>query len=167
MNCLGIDPGITGAVGLVNEHALLFVGDLPIHTVAVGTKTRSELDLAGLREMLMQLTLQGIDHVILEQVGTRPGEGRVSAFKFGYTTGAITGLVAGLQLPYTTIRPQQWQKLVGCGPSPDEARRRCTQLYPTAASHLTLKKHAGRADSLLLAHAGLLSLPQMQQAAAE
>jgi crossover junction endodeoxyribonuclease RuvC len=62
--------------------------------------------------------------VFIEQVAARPGEGTVSLLRFGSCTSAIIGLVAGLQRPYSFLLPQRWQRLAGCGPAPDEARRR-------------------------------------------
>jgi crossover junction endodeoxyribonuclease RuvC len=151
-------------MAIVDEHRVVRVVDLPIYQIRSGKKLRSELDLGGLRE---QLTSEAIDHVFIEQVSTRPGEGRVSAFRFGQTAGMIIAAVAVLRLPYSLITPQKWQRIAGCGPSPDEARRRCGQLYPDAAQYLTRKRDAGRADAILIARAGLRLLQAPQPMAAE
>ena len=50
---LGVDPGLTaGALSVVDAHHVVFVADLPVHQVAAGKKTRVELDLGTLRDML-------------------------------------------------------------------------------------------------------------------
>jgi crossover junction endodeoxyribonuclease RuvC len=149
---LGADPGTTGAIAIVSEAGFLATDDLPVHVIKTGRKTRRMLDLGALRTLL---TRQRIDHVVIEQVGTRPGEGRVSAFNFGYTAGAIVGLVAGLQLPYSLVTPQLWQRAAGCGPSPDAARQTAGRLYPAAVPYLTRKRDAGRADAILIARYGI------------
>jgi hypothetical protein len=77
-------------------------------------------------------------------------------------TGQIIGLVTGLLLPYTAIPPQRWQRLAGCGPAPDEARRRAGQLYPNAVRYLTRTRDAGRADAILIARSGLMTLRPAQ-----
>jgi hypothetical protein len=78
--------------------------------VRAGKRTRAELDLGTLRDMLAELD---VDHVFIELVAARPGQGTVSMFRFGFCTGAIIGLVAGLQRPYSLLLPQRWQKLAG------------------------------------------------------
>src|SRR3954453_20686469 len=120
-----IDVGLTGAVAIVDGQDVLFVDDMPVHQVASGKKLRAEVDLAALREMLCT---RPVDHVMLEQVAARPGQGTVSMFRFGYSAGAVAGIVAALQLPRAFLLPRAWQKAVGVGPSPDAARQRAAQL---------------------------------------
>jgi crossover junction endodeoxyribonuclease RuvC len=163
MNVLGIDVGISGALALLStRHGFLFVHDLPIHQLAVGKKFRSELDLASLRQLLLT---NPIDHVFIERVASRPGQGVASVFKFGFSAGGIHGLLVGLQLPVSYLQPQQWQRAVSVGPTPDAGRRRAGELYPAAAEYLIRKKDAGRADAILIAHAGLPLLRQPDAAA--
>jgi crossover junction endodeoxyribonuclease RuvC len=163
VNILAFDPGLSGALAIVDEHRVVFVDDLPVHQIRAGKKIRAELDIGGLREMLVA---QAIDHVFIEKVSARPGQGLTSMFRFGLATGQLIGLMAGLRLPYTTITPQRWQRLAGCGPAPDEARRRAGQLYPEAVPQLTRRRDSGRADAILLAHVGSKLLNQTQQVAA-
>jgi hypothetical protein len=102
--------------------------DLPIYQLPSRRRMRAELNLASLHELLCA---QAIDHGVIEQVAARPGQGTVSMFRFGYTAGAIAGLVAGLQLPYSFLLPKIWQKTSGTGPSPDQARKRALEHLPT------------------------------------
>jgi crossover junction endodeoxyribonuclease RuvC len=164
VNVAGADPGLGGALGIVNGTGFLHVYDFPVLMIPSGKKQRAELDLPGLRTLL---TEHAIDHVFIEQVAARPGQGVTSMFRFGTTYGMIIGAVATLQLPYTMITPQRWQRMAGCGPSPDEARRRAGQLYPDAVPYLIRKRDAGRADAILIARSGLMTLlpaqPQVAQ----
>ena len=105
-----------------------------------------------------------IDHIILEKVAARPNQGVSSMFRFGYCAGSIYGLIVGLQLPVSYLLPIQWQRAVGVGASPDAARQRAAQLYPLAAPQLTRKRDAGRADAILIAHAGLRLLSHSEAA---
>jgi crossover junction endodeoxyribonuclease RuvC len=163
MNVAGIDVGVTGALALINTHqGFLSVHDLPIHQLKVGKTLRHELDLASLRQLLLATP---IDHVVIEKVASRPGQGVSSVFKFGFSAGSIYGLVIGLQLPVSYLTPQQWQKTVRVGPTPDAGRRRAGELYPAAAEYLNLKKHSGRGDAILITHAGLMMLRQPAAAA--
>lgn len=146
----GIDPGLTGGIAVLCNGAVLHLGDLPVHSVQFGKTRRAELDLGGLRDMLVGYAP---DHVAIEAVHAMPKQGVTSMFRFGYVAGAITGIVAGLRLPYSLVTPQMWQRLVKCGPAPDMARQRAGQLYPDSVARLSRKRDAGRADALLIAHA--------------
>ena len=159
MNVAGIDPGLTGALAIIDEYRVVFVDDLPVHQIHAGKRTRAEIDLGGMRELLTSLTY---DHVFIEQVAARPGQGVTSMFRFGLTAGQIVGLVAGLRVPYSLVLPQRGQRIASCGPAPDEARRRAGQLYPDAVQYLTRKRDAGRADAILIARSGLMTLRPAQ-----
>jgi hypothetical protein len=87
---------------------------LPVHEIKTSKKLKRTPDLAGLRELL---TRQPIDHVVIEQVAARPGQGATSMFNLGFSAGAITSLVAGLQLPYSTVT-------LACGWRSSRSRRR-------------------------------------------
>jgi hypothetical protein len=148
---LAIDPGLSGAFALLGETVL--VDDLPVHLAQHGRggKTRAELDVHGFKNLL---TGQAIEHVLIERVTARPGQGVTSMFRFGEAAGTLYGLVIGLGLPVTFATPQQWQKYHHIGASPDAARQRAVQLYPAVAPMLTRKKDHNRADALLLAAYG-------------
>jgi hypothetical protein len=153
VNVVGIDVGVTGALALIStQHGFLSVHDLPVHQLQTGKRIRTELDLASLRQLLIS---NPIDHVVIERVASRPQQGVSSTFKFGFSAGSIYGLLVGLQLPTSYLLPQQWQRAVGVGPTPDAGRRRAGELHPAAAEYLIRKKDAGRADAILIAHAGL------------
>jgi len=160
----GIDVGLGGAVALLNGRGVVMIEDMPVFTVTSGKRRRQELDLGGLRRLL---TSHPIDHLAVELVASRPQQGVSSVFKFGTCYGAVLGMVSGLEIPYTLIPPQRWQRIVGCGPSPDEARRRVGQLYPDAVQYLTRKRDAGRADAILIARSGLMTLRPAQSQVAQ
>jgi crossover junction endodeoxyribonuclease RuvC len=162
MNVAGIDPGLTGALAIIHKDRVVFVDDLPVHQIRTGKRTRAELDLGGMRELLTSNTY---DHVFIEQVAARPGQGVTSMFRFGLAAGQVIGLVAGLRVPYSLVLPQRWQRVAGCGPAPDEARRRAGQLYPDAVPYLARKRDAGRADAILIARAGLYLMARQQDEA--
>jgi len=159
----GIDPGLSGGIAIIGEQGtVLLVDDLPVHQVIRGKAKKAELDVASLRALLLSHPL---NHIVIERVSARPRQGVASMFRFGYVSGAIYGLVIGLQLPVSFILPVQWQKVARCGPSPDEGRRRGAELYPAAAEKLSRKKDSGRADALLIAHVGAQMLLPSRQAA--
>lgn len=153
---LGCDPGIHGALAVLDSKTGQFnVYDIPVHTLRTTTgKTRSELDLASLVYWITDIAVQ-IDHVFIEKVATRPGEGSVSSFRFGFATGAVHGICSALALPVTQVAPQAWQKTQGVASGPDAARQRVSQLYPDSANLVARKKDQHRADAILIARHGL------------
>jgi crossover junction endodeoxyribonuclease RuvC len=164
VNVAGIDPGLSVALAVLNESGVVPVEDLPIYQLPSSKRLRPELDLATLRQLLCA---RAIDHVVIEQVAARSGQGTVSMFRFGFCAGPISGLVVGLQLPYTFVLPKTRQRAVDIGPSPDQARQRAAQLYPQSAPQLSRKRDGGRADAILIARHGLRLMDQPRGIAAE
>jgi hypothetical protein len=74
MIMLAVDPGLSGAITLLNRDS----AREPQHGRA--GKVRPGLDLHSLRECLAGRTIQ---HVFIERVSARPGQGVTSMFRFG------------------------------------------------------------------------------------
>ena len=84
--------------------------------------------------------------------------GATSAFNFGFTTGAIHGILAGLGIPYRTVVPVVWKRYFGLlGQGKDASRAEASRRLPQHAHHWPLKKHDGRAEATLLALYGVLN----------
>lgn len=149
MDTIGLDPGLSGALAvLTDEGALLALYDTPMLTLSTSRGTRQEYDIPGLVTLLAPYAgLQA--HVVLEESQAMPGQGVRSMWTTGYGFGIWVALLAALQMPHTRIRPAIWKRALGLGKDKEQARLRAMQLFPTA--DLRLKKHHGRAESLLLA----------------
>lgn len=156
MRIVAIDPGLQGGIAVLSDQEVILLTDLPVHRVNRSSSTkvlRAELDLHGLHELLAE---HGpYHHAFIEKVGPMPKQGVTSMFRFGVSFGAIQGIVAAMGIPMTLVQPKQWQGFHRCGPSPDAARQRGVQLYPSAAPRLARKLDANRADALLIAAYGL------------
>ena len=136
---IGIDPGKTGAVAILDDKGNYI----------------NVLDFG--QEELMP-TLIGYAPVVkfayLEKVHSMPGQGVVSTFSFGENFGWWQGVLGSLGIPYTTIRPQDWMKkysLQKSSSSDKPGLEVARKLFPEAP--LCLKKHHNRADALLIARA--------------
>lgn len=144
----GIDPGICGAIGLVQaDGAFAAVHDMPTLPTTTG---RRQVDFNRLAAILRE---HGPAFVLVERVGPRPHEGAVGAFAFGHTFGGIMGTLATLSLPHDVIQPAVWKRHAGIPPGAGKQASIATavRLLPTAAEHLTRVKDDGRAEALLLA----------------
>ena len=144
----GIDPGLAGGIAfLTDAGGFRYVCDMP---VVVGTTGRKQIDGLGLAAILRRLPPV---NCTIERVGPRPGEGPTGAFAFGHGLGVIQGVLASLDLPYQFVQPATWKRGAGIPVGADKqvSVAIAKQRIPTAADHMTLIKHHGRAEALLLA----------------
>lgn len=157
MRILGCDPGLTGALCLVDTTTgSVEFADAPVNRVSTGTrKGRDELDLPALACIVKGMTP---DVAIVELVGARPGQGVTSMFRFGFSAGALRGVLAALDVPTTIVVPQVWRRVARVPPGKDGSRQRAGEIFPKIAGELRRRKDHGRADAALLAFFGALML---------
>lgn len=157
MRVLGCDPGLTGALCLVDTTTgEVVVVDAPTVTVTLSNrKERDEIDAPALAALVRSLRP---DVAIVELVGAAPGQGVTSMFRFGHVTGVLKGVLAALDVPTTTVPPQAWRRVARLSGGKDEARARAGEIFPSLAPSLRLKKHHGRADAALIAFFGVWTL---------
>lgn len=147
---VGIDPGLDGAVAVLNAKGELNdVIDTPTLLVEGGAKKKRKFVLQSMVDILENCENDTI--AAIEQVGVMPDQGTVSAFCFGEGYGMWQGILAALGIPTHLVRPQVWKEATmdGMGKEKDASRLRVLQLYPRA--DVQLKKHHGRADAILIA----------------
>ncbi len=149
---IGIDPGFDGAVAVLDDDGpVVAVCDTPTLVVTgAGDKSKRVYNVSAMLDILAPYA--GIPaRVMLEQVHAMPGQGVRSMFVFGEGLGLWQGILAALQIPYEMVPPRRWQSILlhGMGKGKDAARVKAMRLFPTV--DLSLKKHAGRADAILLA----------------
>lgn len=152
MAYIGIDPGLTGAIALMNEgYADPLVWDMP--TVANGKGVvKYEVDPVGLAHIVEGFVGFGASRVILERTNAMPGQGVASMFSMGVSRGVVLGVLGSMRLPYEEVAPSQWKKHFGLiGADKDMSRRLALQLYPQLAKQLARKKDHNRAEAVLLA----------------
>ena len=146
---VGVDPGITGAVGVLKDGQYLAVFDIPSIAKGGGTVKR-EIDPSGLaREITARLDTKEYCEVILERVNAMPGQGVSSVFSFGDSYGCCRAVIAVLGHPTVLVPPAVWKKHFNLGRDKEESRALAVRLFPTA--DLSLKKYADRAEALLMA----------------
>ena len=145
---LGIDPGLSGAIAVLQDNdELLVVYDMP---VMAGTGKRQQVNAA---EIVRILSGYEISVAYLERVSAMPGQGVSSMFSFGTSYGIIIGVLAALSIPMVLVSPQTWKAKAGLrGKEKDCARTLMQQLYPEA--QLGRKKDIGRADAIAIARFG-------------
>lgn len=156
---LGIDPGLGGAIALLDSDAkAIWVEDMPTLRT---TKTRRVIDQAALLDLLDPLrsrSLYGGDvRVVIETAIVLPGQGASSGLKIGIGYGQILGQLAALRLPFWPVAAQRWQGgiLGKCekGTAKDVSRAFASRTWPDV--QLGERKSQDRADALCIALYGV------------
>ena len=151
MKIIGIDPGLSGAIAILENNKVLNLFDIPV--MSEGKKNKRQLNSA----LLVNLIKENIDQseeiaVVVEQVNAMPGQGVTSMFNFGQTFGAIKGICAALKLPIFFVRPSKWKKhfeLINS--SKDSSRTKAIEMYPELSNQLSKKKDVNKSDAILIA----------------
>ena len=146
---IGIDPGLSGGIAIVNREGI----------IAVVTKMpATDRDLFELlREYAnRRLPSRSMSRAVLERAASSPQMGVVSAFKFGLGYGALRMALTAAEISFDEATPMKWQRAMNClDTRPKAARlgtkdknitkRRAQQLFPQ------IKITHAIADALLLA----------------
>tara|TARA_R110002020_G_scaffold73888_3_gene189499 strand:+ start:11648 stop:12145 length:498 start_codon:yes stop_codon:yes gene_type:complete len=155
MIVLGVDPGNTGALCfLCSENGPLGVIDMPVVPVKVGRSVKNRLSPAMLSALIEDFPFAP-DCAFVEEVHAMPKQGVSSSFYFGASYGTILGILAARKTPTQTITPQKWRKLIGVRGGKGASRALAAQLQPKLAGQFARAKDDGRAESCLIAMAGL------------
>ena len=136
MTVIGCDPGVNGGIAWITDGKPC-VEKMPD-------------TLQDLWELLRDIASEGECHAYLEQVSSSPQMGVVSAFTFGNGFGHLEMALTAAGIPFARIRPQVWQKELGCLTKGDKnvTKRKAQELFPSIkATHAT-------SDALLIAHYG-------------
>ena len=151
MKVIGIDPGLSGAIAVLEDKKVLGIFDMPV--MAEGKKNKRQLNSAQLVNVIKSNINQDEEiSVVVEQVNAMPGQGVTSMFNFGQTFGASKGVCAALKLPIYFVRPSKWKKhfeLINS--SKDSSRTKVIEMYPTLSDQLAKKKDVNKSDAILIA----------------
>ena len=154
MMYIGIDPGKGGGIAIISE---------------VGVEAVTPMIIAG-KDIDLSATAEWLDYHLgdmhavacIEKVSAMPKQGVTSMFNFGFSTGAMHGVIATLGIPRHLVTPQKWKKVVLSNTKKDKeaAIDYCRRLYPAIsllATERSRKPHSGMADALCIARYALLN----------
>lgn len=137
MTYIGIDPGKSGGLALIEEGI----------SFAVPFDEKSYI-----------ATLQTVDPtqsvVCLEHVHAMPKQGVTSMFSFGTNFGWIQGVLSAFGIPYELVTPQKWKKEFSITADKNLAVDVCKRLFPGVSlrrSERCTKEHDGMCEALLMA----------------
>lgn len=143
MTIIGIDPGKSGGIAVI-DGTKQFASEMP----------ETARDLYDLLESLVREAAP-IERAVrytayIELIHSSPQMGVKSAFTFGNGYGQLEMALTALSIPMVRIRPQVWQKALGCMTKGDKnvSKRRAQELFPQLKITHTI------ADALLIAEYG-------------
>lgn len=156
---LGIDPGLTGALAVVEiaTGRLVEVKRMPV-TVIKKQKHLNGADLAAWFTGLSDLADRPlVRFAYIEAVHSRPRQ--KGQFNFGLNTGIVHGLLYANIIPFTLVQPQTWKAAYGIKRVGDEvkadkkteARQIAAALFPDMAHEFKRVKDDGVAEAALIA----------------
>ena len=151
MKIIGIDPGLKGAIAVLQDNKVKEIFDVPV--MPEGKKNKRQLNSAQLVKLLKDIISDNEEiAVVVENVSAMPGQGVTSMFNFGQTFGAIKGICAALGLPIFFVRPAKWKKHFDLiNSSKDASRTKAIEMYPSLSDQLSKKKDVNKSDAILIA----------------
>ena len=153
MSVLGIDPGINGALALLDlTHGLIEVVDMPSVVVRVGKASKTRI---APQALALYVAAHKPSHAYVEAVHAMPGQGVSSMFTFGQAFGQIEGVLAALGVPVTYVTPTAWKRAMQVTGDKGSSRARAMQLWPAHAASFARVKDADRCEAALLGLYGL------------
>ena len=151
MIIFGIDPGVSGAISILENKKVIEIHDMP--TMIDGKKNKKQVNGSQVTNIIKEKLNQNKEIiVVVEHVNAMPGQGVTSMFNFGQTFGAIKGICAALGLPIFFVRPAKWKKHFDLiNSSKDSSRTKAIEMYPSLSDQLSKKKDNNKADAILIA----------------
>lgn len=158
MKIIGVDPGKTGGVAIM-QNTTLSVHKMPMFTDKL------------INGKLLAEWFEGADFVVIEKVAAMPKQGVVSMFNFGTYYGIIQGICLGGGITHHLVRPQEWKNSILKGTAKDKAAaiEFCARAYPQTSllpTERSRKPHDGMADAVCLLEYGRREFLRKEELAA-
>ena len=153
MIIFGIDPGVSGAISVLEDKKIIEVFDMP--TMIDGKKNKKQVNGSQVTNIIKERLNNDKEKevvVVVEHVNAMPGQGVTSMFNFGQSFGVIKGICSALSLPIYFVRPTKWKKHFNLiKTNKDASRTKVIEVYPHISSKLSRKKDSNKADAILIA----------------
>ena len=153
MIIFGIDPGISGAISVLENKKVIEVFEMP--TMIDGKKNKKQVNGSQVTNIIKEKLNENKEKeiaVVVEHVNAMPGQGVTSMFNFGQSFGVIKGICSALSLPIYFVRPNKWKKYFNLiKTKKDASRTKVIEVYPEISNKLSRKKDSHKADAILIA----------------
>lgn len=148
MKVVGIDPGLHGALALIDGSEMVEVIDMPVANDLVNPYGIAEI-LAGWGH---------VDGVAVESQQAYPRQGVSSSFKTGMGYGVILGVIGVMGRRVLHVTAATWTKNLRVGKDKGAHRLAAQERFPAHAASFARVMDDGRADACLIADWGLRTL---------
>ena len=151
MIIFGIDPGVSGAISILENKKVIEIFDMP--TMIDGKKNKKQVNGSQVTNIIKERIKEGKEIVVVvEHVNAMPGQGVTSMFNFGQSFGVIKRVCSALSLPKYFVRPTKWKKYFNLiKTNKDASRTKVIEVYPEISAKLSRKKDSNKADAILIA----------------
>lgn len=162
---VGIDPGLTGAMAVIDETGLRHLVDLPVMERSPTGTVRNQINPAALKAYLSEM-LHPYDKnevlFLIEGMQSMPAmmsgkvvRGVATTLSIGLSAGLIEGVVAARGYAYELVQPAHWKKVMKVSAKKETARAAAIRMYPEADLHKV--GHHNRAEAVLIARWGQMT----------
>ena len=178
---IGIDNGAKGALVAIDQNRQVIEAlSMPVIDIGVARKrknpkphqtksykgTKNVLDMPRISKFFKEMQALDPDvFVVLEHAQPFPKEGGATSFNSGRSFGAIEMAMVVLGIPYQTLGPKTWQKVILKGIEGTDSKARsvlfCRRQYPTIDLMPGAKRKPldGLADAACMAEIALQTIP--------
>jgi len=157
MIVIGIDPGLTGAIGMVGHLGeYLEMADIPVmERQGAHAYVKNQVNGAALEELLRDWTKdydRNEIHVFIESPIAFPKQHVGVTASCFLSAGLIEGVVMARHYRHSLVRPADWKKALKLTNTKEQGRALAIRLFPQAS--LGRVKDHNRAEALLIAKYG-------------
>lgn len=146
---IGCDPGISGAIAVIDETGeFLYVDDMP----AMHEGKLAWVDIETVTSGLMDVLAGRPATAYVERAQPMPKQGVSSVFGYGVAFGSLLASIQMLRCRVELVTPAVWKKAQGLTSNKADSLSKARLLFPAAP--LDRKKDHGRAEALLIADYG-------------
>jgi len=153
---IGLDPGISGAVAILDIDTMKCVDihDLPIYTTPTKSRRSGTLSFIDVHKlsMIIDSYAKYVSIAVIEKVHAMPKQGVSSTFKFGYTAGQAHGILAANYLTVVPVAPNVWKPALGLSGPKQNSIDMARKLFDKSNRFFRFKKHHDRAEAALMAY---------------
>ena len=151
MRILGIDPGLSGALAVleIEDHGFDLISVIDVPTVGEAAKRR--VWIGPLTEWLMEIN-PAPEVAFIERAQAMPEQGASSGFIYGRAVGALEAAVLCSGIRLRTAEPSSWKRKLGLiGKGKAESQALAVKMISGLGEALDRKKDHNRAEAMLIA----------------
>jgi Holliday junction resolvasome RuvABC endonuclease subunit len=163
VDCLGIDPGLSGGFAVVSGDSIRYKMVMPtISFTTIDGKTKTEIDRKGVLSFLA--TLPPHTHVTIEKQEAFRGQDITSSCTICRNYGILQMATSAAHMLLTEVSPAVWHEYFGIvsakegkGTTKEQAFHIAQRLYPTADFRKSKRSrivHDGMVDATVIAKYG-------------